>query len=223
MGLAAAGGGIGGIGGFGGMAAAGFSGNGASSGPLATEYPKEYAPEPNHGYNVAYIPGNPQNNSSGRAARQTIDEAAVQQTIQEHNEALNRYLRLLPKNATPRQVRDAIQRGREDEKKLAAWWNESNNRRQFQVSSSAVSGIRVTPDGNVEVEWGSTPGKWYTFRKYGDTRKASEAARDLLKADSIGRAVYPVVSRGPGAAYISKKGHMLGEWNAPNYAAGYAK
>lgn len=226
MGIASlAGGGSGGIGGgWGGYAPGGFSGDGTSPGPLANEYPKEFAPGINHLYNVAYIPGNPQENASGRPARDTIERAAVQQTIREHNDALFKYLRMLPKDATPRQVRDAMQRGREDEKKLPAWWNESDNRRQFQVSSSAVSGIRVTPDGAVEVAWGSSPDTWYTFRQYENTQKASEAARELLKSESIGRAVYPVISRGMGGPTVSKKsGKMLGEWNAPNYNAGMAK
>lgn len=190
---------------------------------LASGYPTEFAPDPNHNYNVAYIPGEPQENAAGRPARETIDLAAVQQTLQEHNDALNKYVRLLPRNATPKQIRDAVQRGREEEKKLPKWWNESTNRRQFQVSSSAVSGIRVTPDGNVEVAWGTNPGKWYTFKHYGNTQKASEAARALLRSDSIGRAVFPVISSGKGGPFMSKKGRMLGEWNAPNYDAAYAK
>ena len=208
---------MGGMGGFGGTGGIAGGGEGAARG-----YPEEFAPGAYHVYNVVYAPrpdgvrGPYANmNYMGKADAATIDEAAEQQTIQEHNDVLTKYVRMLPRNATPRQVRDAIQRGREEEKQLPRWWNESNNRREFSVSSSAVKGIRITPEGNIEVRWGKTP-TWYTFKKYGNTQLASQAARELLRSDSIGRAVYPVVSRG-----IAKPG--LGDWNRKNYAEEYAR
>lgn len=211
------GGGIGGIGG--GIGGTGHGGDGSSTG-----YPEEFAPGSTHDYQVVYSPrpdgveGPYQNmNYMGKANAATIAEAAEQQSLKEHNEVLTKYVRMLPKNATPRQVRDAIQRGRDEEKQLPKWWNESNNRREFSVSSSAVKGIRITPEGNVEVQWGSSP-QWYTFKKYGNTHDASIAARKLLQSDSIGRAVYPVVSRPP-----KKPNPLLGGWNRDNYEAAYAR
>lgn len=215
------GGGIGGIGG--GIGGTGHGGDGSSSG-----YPEEFAPGNTHDYQVVYAPrpdgveGPYQNmNYMGKANAATIAEAAEQQTLKEHNEVLTKYVRMLPRNATPRQVRDAIQRGRDEEKQLPKWWNESNNRREFSVSSSAVKGIRITPEGNVEVQWGKpskkNPSGWYTFRKYGNTHDASVAARELLQSDSIGRAVWPVRSRP-----LKKPNPLLGGWNKDNYAEEYA-
>lgn len=218
---------MGGAGGFGG-AGGGAGGIGGGDG-AARGYPEEFAPDSYHVYNVVYDPrpdgvkGPYANmNYMGKADAATIDEAAEQQTLQEHNDVLTKYVRMLPRNATPRQVRDAVRRGREEEKQLPKWWNESNNRREFSVSSSAVKGIRITPEGNVEVRWGKpskkNPSGWYTFRKYGNTQLASQAAKELLKSDSIGRAVWPVVSRQP-----KNPNPLLGGWNRPNYAEEYAK
>lgn len=209
------------LGGFGGnVGGTGRGGDGSASG-----YPEEFAPGNTHDYNVVYAPrpdgveGPYQNmNYMGKANAATIAEAAEQQSLKEHNEVLTKYVKMLPQNATPRQVRDAVQRGRDEEKQLPKWWNESNNRREFAVSSSAVKGIRITPEGNVEVQWGGKNPKWYTFKKYGNTHEASIAARELLQSDSIGRAVYPVVSRP-----LKRPNPLLGAWNKNNYDAAYAK
>ena len=120
---------------------------------------------------------------------------------------------MLPSNADPKTVRAALQRGLEEEKNLAAFWNESASRRPFQVSSSAVTGIRMTPDARIQVQWTGCP-TWYTFKQYPDTHEASLAAQKLLQADSIGRAVYPVVSR-------KVTNPLLGEWNSENYDPAY--
>lgn len=186
-------------------------------------YPSEFAPGSHHNYKVVYEPrpagvkGPYQNmNSMGKADAATIAEASEQQTREDHTEALMKYVRMLPANATPRQIQAAMDRGREEEKSIPKWWNESNNRREFSVSSSAVSGIRITPEGSVQVKWGKSP-KWYTFRNYPNTMLASRAARELLESDSIGRAVYPVMSRPPKNPNI-----LLGAWNRKNYEPGYA-
>ena len=195
---------------------------GASSGK-SDGYPSEFSPGSHHVYNVVYAPrpdgvsGPYQNmNSMGKADSAVIDEAAEQQTVKEHEDALLKYVRTLPANATPKQIQAAMDRGREEEKTLPKWWNESNNRREFSVSSSAVKGIRITPEGSVQVKWGKSP-TWYTFKNYPNTQLASQAAKELLKSDSIGRAVYPVISRPP-----KKPNPLLGGWNAKNYEGGYA-
>lgn len=215
--------GLGGVGGsLGGSASTlmgGISGGTTGNGG----YPSEFAPGSHHNYKVVYAPrpdgvkGPYQNmNYMGKADASTIAEASEQQTLEDHNEALMKYVRLLPPGATPRQIQAAMDRGREEEKTLPKWWNESNNRREFSVSSSAVSGIRITPEGSVQVKWGKSP-KWYTFRNYPNTMLASRAARELLESDSIGRAVYPVMSRPP-----KKPNKLLGTWNRRNYEPGYA-
>lgn len=186
---------------------------GGSSGFGDDGYPKEFAPDKHHEYNVVHMPGKPNLNSYGKGYAQLIDEAGEMQSLKEHRDALTKYIR---PGMTPKQLRVAEEMGLEEEKKLPKFWNESFDRRNFKVSSSAVSGIRITPSGNVEVRWGTSP-KWYTFKQYGNTRDASLAAKELLKADSIGRAVYPVVSR-----HVKNPKNGLGEWNSKNYEAAYA-
>ena len=188
---------------------------GAANAFMSKQYPTEFAPDSYHTYNVANIPGPANLNSYGRAARPTIEKAGRMQTLAEHNKAITQYLR---PGMDLRQQREALRMGMEAEKRLPAFWNESKTRdhSQFQVSSSAVSGIRLTPDGRIEVQWHTSP-KWYTFKSYPDTYTASLAAQKLLMSDSIGRDVYPVISHPP------KKGAgKLGNWNRTNYDAPFA-
>lgn len=218
----------GGVGGMGAGLGGGIGGTAGILGSVAMpeaetpEYPQEFSPQYDHYYNVVAIPGAPNFNQHGKADASTIDQAGRMQTLEEHYDALTKYLRMLPPNATPRQMRDALNRGKQDEKNLPQFWNESKSRRPFSVSSSAVEGIRLTPDGRVEVKWVGKPSKnnpsgWYTFRKYPNVQEASLAAQQLLKADSIGRAVYPVISHPP-----KNPNPALGEWNFQNYDPSYA-
>ena len=119
---------------------------------------------------------------------------------------------------SPKEERIALQKGLEEEKSLPQFWNESASRRPFSVSSSAVTGIRLTPDARIEVQWKSSP-KWYTFRSYPDTRAASEAAQKLLKADSIGQAVMPTQRNG---VPLKFKESGIGWWNKKNYDPSFA-
>jgi len=188
----------------------------AASQFMAKQYPTEFAPDAYHNYDVDYIPGKANENSSGKANMSIIDEAGIMQDIDLHNRTITKYIR---PGMTPKQLHLAELMGLEEEKRLPAFWNESSSRRPFSVSSSAVSGIRLVPTSGgsrIEVQWKSSP-TWYTFKEYPNTYEASRAAQKLLKADSIGRAVYPVKSRGPGAPYRSRGGKLLGEWNYPNY------
>lgn len=178
---------------------------------MAKQYPDEFAPGTYHTYNVVNIPGAPNLNQHGKANLSVISEAGRMQTIDEHNDAIQKYVRQLPPGADPKTVRAALHRGLEEEKNLAAFWNESKSRRPFSVSSSAVTGIRLTPDARIEVQWRGKP-TWYTFKQYPNTQEASLAAQELLKADSIGRAVWPVVSRPP-----KNPNPLLGAFNIANY------
>lgn len=181
---------------------------------VSRNYPTEFAPDAFHKYDVVNIPGKANFNSVGKGYTAIIDEAGRMQTLKEHNDAITKYVKMLPSNADPKMVRAALSRGLEEEKSLPQFWNESNSRVPFKVSSSAVTGIRLTPDARIEVQWKNSP-KWYTFKQYPDTQRASVAAQKLLQANSIGRAVYPVVSR-------KVTNPLLGEWNTDNYDPAYA-
>lgn len=178
----------------------------------AEDYPTRFTPGTYHTYDVAYFPGPANNNVYGQMYEKLIKDAGRMQTLDEHNAALMKYVR---PGMTPKALHMAIAMGEEEEKKLPQFWDESsdvgNDRAKFNVSSSAVSGIRLTPDARVEVRWGTSP-KWYTFQQYENTHEASKAAQKLLTAPSIGRAVYPIVSR-----KIKNPKNGLGKWNFDNY------
>lgn len=183
---------------------------------MAKQYPDEFTPGTFHTYKVDFIPGSANLNSSGKANRSVIDAAGRMQSLEEHNNAIQKPIRQLPPGADPKTVRAALYRGLKDEKDLDAFWNESKSRKPFSVSSSAVTGIRLTPDARIEVQWRNSP-TWYTFKQYSDTYQASLAAQKLLQADSIGRAVWPIVSRTP-----KKPNPLLGSWNSQNYDGAFA-
>lgn len=178
---------------------------------MAKQYPTEFAPDRYHNYQVVNIPGAANMNQFGKSYSDTIDEAGRMQTIKEHNDAIKKYIR---PGMKPKELRAAIELGIADEKRLPQFWNESESRRPFKVSSSAITGIRLTPDARIQVQWKGKP-TWYTFQQYPNTQEASLAAQELLKADSIGRAVYPVISR-------NVNNPLLGSWNRKNYDGAFA-
>lgn len=182
---------------------------------MAKQYPEEFAPQAWHYYDVVNVTDGPNFNQNGKANMGTIDEAGIMQDIGLHNRTITKYLR---PGMNPKEERIALQKGLEEEKSLPQFWNESSSRRPFSVSSSAVTGIRLTPDARIEVQWKSSP-KWYTFRSYPDTRAASEAAQALLKADSIGQAVMPLQRNG---VRLKFKSPEIGWWNEINYDPSYA-
>ena len=83
-----------------------------------------------------------------------------------------------------------------------------------------MSGIRITPDARIEVQWGTSP-TWYTFRQFPNTYKASEEAQKLLMSDSIGRAVMPFQRNGKPLKFKNKN-EKYSEWNRPNYDPAFA-
>ena len=211
--------------GLAGQLLASASGGGAPSIPgvsgvaqkfMAKQYPEEFAPKPWHIYDVVNIPGKANFNQHGKANAGVIDEAGVMQDIDLHNKTILKYIR---PGMTPQEERLALQQGLQEEKNLPQFWNESDSRRPFSVSSSAVSGIRLTPDARIEVAWSSNPAKWYTFKEYPNTYEASKAAQELLKADSIGRAVMPFQRKG---VPLKFKNPDVTWWNKKNYDPSYA-
>lgn len=184
----------------------------------AKNYPTEFAPDAFHIYDVEHHPSETANqNSLGKAYMDTIDIAGKMQTLDEHNKAITKFVR---PGMNPQQLRQALNMGLEAEKHLPAFWNESKSRIPFKVSSSAVSGIRLTPDARIEVRWGSSP-KWYTFKEYPDTQQASLAAQQLLQADSIGRSVMPFQRNGKPLNFKNKSA-IYSDWNKANYDQAYA-
>ena len=222
--LMMAGGGLGAVGGAGGGFGGGGIGGvlagaaGAAAGDpagdfIARQYPREFAPKPTHDFTVNWIDReDADNNSQGHANMGIIQDAGRMQTLDEHNRAIRQFLR---PGMNPQQQRQALMMGLEAEKRLPQFWNESSDRLPFSVSSSAVDGIRIAPDGRVEVKWHSSP-TWYTFKQYPDTYQASLAAQELLKSDSIGRAVMPYQRHGKELVFKNKQ-YEYSKWNRPNY------
>ena len=187
-----------------------------SVGALAAKgYPTEFAPRAWHYYEVVNVPGKPNFDRQGKASAAAIDSAGIMQTLDDHSRAIVQCVR---PGMDKKTERAALSAGMDAEKALPAFWNESESRRPFTVSSSAITGIRLTPDARIEVQWKSSP-KWYTFKSYPNTRAASKAAQELLKADSIGQAVMPFQRNGVPLKFNNPG---IGWWNKINYAGSYA-
>lgn len=142
-------------------------------------------PKPNKFiYNVDYVPGAPQNNAAYKG--NPNPRAMRMQTIQEHNRALNKYIR---PGMSPMELRAAIENGKEEEQKLDSFWtDDSRPRSNVRSSSSAVSDVHINPDGTLSVRFGGK-GNWYTYRGGADPFEAAMAAHDLVTAPSLGRAI----------------------------------
>lgn len=142
-------------------------------------------PKPNKFiYNVDYVPGAPQNNAAYNG--NPNPRAMRMQTIQEHNRALNKYIR---PGMSPLELRAAIENGKEEERKLDSFWtDDSRPRSNVRSSSSAVSDVHINPDGTLSVRFGGK-GIWYTYRGGADPYEAAMAAHDLVTAPSLGKAI----------------------------------
>lgn len=125
------------------------------------------------------------------------DKAARMQTLREHNDALNQFLK--PGQSKAERM-EALRKGKQAEKELLSFWADKKPRVNYTPSSSAIEAIRITPENRIQVKWRGKPSKknpsgWYTFLPSATPFEASEAFKSLVMAPSIGRAVYPVVSR----------------------------
>lgn len=194
---------------------------------VAQNYPSDFAPGSYHTYDVQHMAtdGKADMNSVGRGFKPLIESAGRMQTLKEHNDALTKFIR---PGMSKAELQFAIEEGRKAEKDLPQFWNESDekvnpHRAQFGVSSSAVSGIRLTPEGSVQVRWRNKKGKdsqWYTYRQYPDVQQASVAAQELLSSPSIGRAVMPFQRNGQMLKF--KNPDLYSKWSVKNYDTGYA-
>ena len=135
-------------------------------------------------YNVDYVPGAPQNNAAYNG--NPNPRAMRMQTIQEHNRALNKYIR---PGMSPMELRAAIENGKEEEQKLDSFWTDDTHPRlPVRSSSSAVSDVVINDDGTLSIRFRGA-GNWYTYRGGADPYEAAMSAHDLVTAPSIGRAI----------------------------------
>lgn len=134
-------------------------------------------------YNVAFIPGRPQENKQFDGNRKPMR----MQTLDMHNRALNKYIR---PGQNPLERRAAIERGIQEEKMLEEFWTDDVKPRNpdSRSSSSAVSGVRILPDNNIAIQFGGK-GKWYTYRGGPTPYEAALEAHDLVTCGSLGRAM----------------------------------
>lgn len=172
-----------GLGGYGGGAARGDLG-GAAAAILSGGSGEKL--NHNFNYDINYIPGDAQNNAMLEQAMATM--YGYRQTPEEHAAALKR--------------------GNESE--LTQWWDDDRPRANFTPSSSAVSGIRITPSGIIQIRF-ARGNKWYSYRGGPTANAAAEEAMKLIgkRGQSIGR-------------NLLRKSSKYGEWARDHYLPGYS-
>ncbi len=130
-------------------------------------------------YDVIYVPGAVQNNALRNRAEQ---EAALAQTQQEHNDALNAYLAAMQ---YPPAVRKMM--GEQIERNLAKWnpAKDKTPRRPLTPSSSVISEIKINPDNTIGIKYGNS--KSYTFRGGNTVQEAAKEVLKLINSSSLGK------------------------------------
>lgn len=161
----------------------------------------------NFNYDLNYIPG-PEKQMNRMLMQETADEYAPRQTLAEHVAALRRYVR---PGMNPAQMKEALRRGKEYEQSLPQWWDDDRPRKNFTPSSSAVSGIRITPDNRIQIRFGKGS-KWYSYRGGETPGAAANEVQKLIGTNgkSIGQA-------------LARKGlkNGFGKWAEEHYLPGY--
>ena len=130
-------------------------------------------------YDVIYVPGAVQNNALRNRAEQ---EAALAQTQQEHNDALNAYLAAMQ---YPPAVRKMM--GEQIERNLAKWnpAKDKMPRRPLTPSSSVISEIKINPDNTIGIRYGNS--RSYTFRGGNTVQEAAKEVLKLINSSSLGK------------------------------------
>ena len=130
-------------------------------------------------YDVVYIPGAAQGNALRNRSEQ---DAALAQTEQEHNDALNTYLAAMQ---YPPAVRKMM--GEQIERNLVKWnpAKDKTPRRPLTPSSSVISEIRINPDNTIGIKYGNS--KSYTFRGGNTVQAAAREVLKLINSGSLGR------------------------------------
>lgn len=159
----------------------------------------------NFNYDLNYIPG-PKRQDNRMLKQQAADEYGPRQTLLEHVNALRRYVR---PGMNPAQMKEALKRGKEYEQSLPQWWDDDRPRANFTPSSSAVSGIRITPDNKIQIRFGRGT-KWYSYRGGENPGDAAKEAMKLIgkNGQSIGR-------------NLVRKSKVFGQWAREHYLPGY--
>jgi hypothetical protein len=131
-------------------------------------------------YDVIYVPGAVQNNA---LRNRTENDAALAQTQQEHNDALNAYLAAMQ---YPPAVRKMM--GEQIERNLAKWnpAKDKMPRRPLTPSSSVISEIKINPDNTIGIKYGPNS-KSYTFRGGNTVQEAAQEVLKLINSGSLGR------------------------------------
>lgn len=131
-------------------------------------------------YDVIYVPGAVQNNALRNRAE---NDAALAQTQQEHNDALNAYLAAMQ---YPPAVRKMM--GEQIERNLAKWnpAKDKMPRRPLTPSSSVISEIKINPDNTIGIKYGPNS-KSYTFRGGNTVQEAAQEVLKLINSGSLGR------------------------------------
>lgn len=182
-----------------------LSGVGGGTGATASEsMDKVDSLGHNFNYDLNYIPGPAQMNRM--LMQQTANEYAPRQTLAEHIAALRRYVR---PGMNPEQMKEALRRGKEYEQSLPQWWDDDRPRKNFTPSSSAVSGIRITPDNKIQIRFGKGS-KWYSYRGGENPGAAANEVQKLIgkNGQSIGR-------------NLVRKSKVFGQWAREHYLPGY--
>lgn len=130
-------------------------------------------------YDVVYIPGAAQGNALRNRSEQA---AALAQTEQEHNDALNTYLAAMQ---YPPAVRKMM--GEQIERNLAKWnpAKDKTPRRPLTPSSSVISEIRINPDNTIGIKYGNS--KSYTFKGGSNIQQAAREVLKLINSGSLGK------------------------------------
>lgn len=134
---------------------------------------------------IVYVPGEAQNNGMYVDTPEN-HSAFVRQTQQEHDSALDKYLR------DPRfagNLDRAARLGIREEENLTHWWNDHDPRIPVTPSSSCVKRARIGANGDIYITFGSNPNKEYQYEGSSDPVEASRILAQLVTSDSIGRNV----------------------------------
>ena len=150
-------------------------------------------------YEMVYIPGAAQGNALFNAAEA---EAALAQTQEEHNDALNKYLAAMQ---YPPAVRETM--GKQIEKNLVKWNPKEDRkpRRPLTPSSSVISELKILPNNNIGIKFnGNGPkagGQYYEYRGGSTVQEAAQEVLNLLRGGSLGRNLNTKIPGTWGAAH----------------------
>jgi hypothetical protein len=134
---------------------------------------------------IVFVPGDPQNNAMYVDTPEN-HSAFIRQTQEEHDAALDKYLKDKRFADNPER---AVRLGVKEEEKLTHWWNDHDPRLPVTPSSSCVKRARIGDDGDIYITFGTNPNKEYQYEGSKDPVEASRILAQLVTSDSIGRSV----------------------------------